>query len=189
MPNIPNRDWYAKLSQERSVSFRCPFATVESCPRYYQSLSLLGEAGSTKIPDAEDQRLLKHWKSSDLWPRTAEQATSLHGHLGNVCKFCPEVTFEQFGYFATALTRYGDEVDLDFAHQLLVKDGAPPSHPGFSWQVCAGQHFTECPIYAVLSHRSMTPTTKPEPWWRKYLAQIVVAVFVAIVGIIAKVFG
>jgi len=57
MTDIPNREWYANLSRERGVAFRCPFATVESCPRYYQSLSLLGKAGSTKIPEAEDERL------------------------------------------------------------------------------------------------------------------------------------
>lgn len=57
MTEIPNREWYAKLSQERGVAFRCPFATVEACPRFYQSLSLLGETGSTKISEAEDERL------------------------------------------------------------------------------------------------------------------------------------
>lgn len=192
MTEIPNREWYAGLSQERGVAFRCPFATVESCPRFYQSLSLLGEAGSTKIPEGEDQRLLKHWKSSDLWPRTDEQATGLFGgDPGNpsiYSNFCPEVTFERFGYFATSLTRYADEIDSGFAHERLAKEGAPPGHPRWSWESCAGQHFTECPIYAVLSHRSKSPQSKAEPWWRKYLAEIVVAVVIAIVGIIAKVF-
>lgn len=192
MTEIPNREWYAGFSRERGVAFRCPFATVESCPRFYQSLSLLGEAGSTKIPDAEDQRLLKHWKSSDLWPRTDEQATGLFGgNLGNpsiYSNFCPEVTFERFGYFASSLTRYADEIDSGFAHERLAKEGAPPGHPRWSWESCAGQHFTECPIYAVLSHRSKSPQSKAEPWWRKYLAEIVVAVVIAMVGIIAKVF-
>ena len=192
MTDIPNREWYGKLSQERGVAFRCPFATVESCPRYYQSLSLLGEAGSTKIAEAEDERLCKRWKSSDLWPRTDEQATGLFGgEPGNpsiYSNFCPEVTFERFGYFATTLTKYGDEIDSGFAHKRLANQGAPRGDPRWSWESCAGQHFTECPIYAVLSHRSKSPLAKSEPWWRKYLAEIVVAVVVAIVGIIAKVF-
>lgn len=191
MNEIPNREWYAGLSQKRGVAFRCPFATVESCPRFYQSLSLVGEAGSTRIPESEDQRLLKHWKSSDLWPRTDEQATGLFGGgAGNpsiYSNFCPEVTFERFGYFATSLTKYADEIDSGFAHERLAKEGEPPDHPRWSWESCAGQHFTECPIYAVLSHRSKRPQSKAEPWWRKYLAEIVVAVVIAIVGIIAKV--
>ena len=192
MHRTPDREWYANLSQGRDVAFRCPFATVESCPRYYQSLSLLGEAGSTKISKVEDERLLKHWKSSDLWPRTNEQATSILGATGNpsiYCNFCPEVTFERFGYFATALTKYGDEIDTDFSHQSLVKDGTPPGDPRWLWSSCSGQHFTECPIYAVLLHRSKSTLVKTEPWWLKYLAEIVVAVVITIVGIIAKVFG
>ncbi len=128
MTGIPNREWYANLSQERGVAFRCPFATVESCPRYYQSLSLLGETGSTKISEGEDQRLHKHWKSSDLWPRTDEQATGLFGgDPGNpsiYSNFCPEVTFERFGYFATSLTRYADEIISGFAHERLTKEVA-----------------------------------------------------------------
>ena len=191
MTDIPNREWYANLSQERGVAFRCQFATVESCPRYYQSLSLLGEAGSTKISEAEDERLLKLWKSSDLWPRTDEQATGLFGGTAGdpsiYSNFCPEVTFERFGYFATTLTKYGDEIDSGFSHQRLARDDAPPGHPRWSWESCAGQHFTECPIYAVLSHRSKSLQAKSELWWRKYLAEIVVAVVIAIVGIVAKV--
>lgn len=191
MTEIPNREWYSKLSQERSVPLRCPFATVESCPRYYQSLSLLGAAGSTKIPEAEDERLLKQWKSSDLWPRTDEQATGTFGEPGNpsiYSNFCPEVTFERFRFFASSLTKYGDEIDSGFAHQRLVSEGAPPGHPRWSWESCANQHFTECSIYSVLSHRSKNPQVKAEPWWRKYLAEIVVAVVLAVVGIIANVF-
>lgn len=191
MPSIPDREWYTNLSQERGSAFRCPFATVESCPRYYQSLSLIGEAGSTKISEVEDERLLKHWKSSDLWPRTDEQATSLLGATGNpsiYCNFCPEVAFERFGYFATALAKYGDEIDSGFSHQNLANDGAPLGDPRWSWSSCTGQHFTECPIYAVLFHRSKSPLAKTEPWWRKYLAEIVVSVVIAIIGIIAKVF-
>ncbi len=190
MTEVPNREWYAKVSQDRGVPFRCPFATVEACPRYYQSLSLLGMAGSTKIPEAEDERLLKHWKLSDLWPRTDEQATGVFGEPGNLSiysNFCPEVTFERFGYFASSLTKYGDEIDSGFAHEHLAKDGTPCDDPRWSWQSCDRQHFTECPIYAVLSHRSKSPLVKSEPWWRKYLAEIVVAIVVAIVGIIAKV--
>jgi hypothetical protein len=195
MTEIPNREWYAKLSQERHVAFHCPFATIEACPRFYQSLSLLGEAGSTKISEAEDERLLKHWKSSDLWPRTDEQATGLFGGApGNpsmYCNFCPEVTFERFGYFATTLAKYGDEIDSGFAHERLAKNGTPPGHPNWSWSSCTSQHFTDCPIYSVLSHRTTVPQPQEsEPWWRKHLAEIIVAVIVAVAtAIISKMFA
>ena len=94
MPKIPDLKWYASVSEKRGVAVRCPFATVEACPRFYQSLSLLGNAGSTKIPQAEDERLLEKWKKSDLWPRTEELATSIAGADGKrsmFSNFCPEV--------------------------------------------------------------------------------------------------
>lgn len=191
---VPNREWNAKVSQSRASAARCPFATVEACPRFYQSLSLLGIAGSTEIPKKEDKRLLKHWKSSDLWPRTAEQATSVMGEPGNpsiFSNFCPEVTFERFGLFATSLTRYADEIDSGFAHKQLSNESALADHPGWSWSSSNAQHFTDCSIHAVLSHR--TAASKPkaaEPWWREHLAKIVVAVVVAIAtAVITKLFA
>jgi hypothetical protein len=193
---IPNSKWSADLSRRRGVGTRCPFATVEACPRFYQSLSLLGGAGFTKIPEAEDERLLKYWKGSDLWPRTDEQATSMFGESGNpsmFSNFCPEVTSDSFGLSATFLARYADEIDAESAHRRLTKDGAPVAHPGWSWAACTGQHFTDCSIYSVLVHRATNPSSvvpaKPEPWWRKYLAEILVAIAVAIVGVIAKLIG
>ena len=192
--DVPNRDWYARISQSRATAARCPFATVGSCPRYYQSLSLLGDAGSTKIPESEDRRLLKQWESSDLWPRTVEQATSVSGvpeAPSIFSNFCPEVSFERFGYFAISLTRYADELDSDFAHERLAREGVPAGHPLWSWSSCVAQHFSDCPVYAVLFYRTSVPQPHiPEPWWRKHLAEIVVAVVVAIASaIITKAFS
>ena len=193
---IPNAQWYARFSQSRASAAHCPFATVESCPRNYQSIALLGEAGSTKIPEKEDRRLLKHWKKSDLWPCTNEQATAIHGEPGNpsiFSNFCPEVTAERFGYFATSLTRYADELDVGHAHERLAREGIPAGHPSWSWSSCAPQHFTECPLYAVLSqHANTVRPTEPQPWWREHLAKIVVAVAVVVAvatAIITKLFA
>jgi hypothetical protein len=49
----PNLEWYESVSEKKHLLPRCPFASVYRCPRYYQSISLLGEAGvSTRIdPD------------------------------------------------------------------------------------------------------------------------------------------
>jgi hypothetical protein len=84
---VPDLDWYKKKSLEVPLSPRCPFASAKSCPRYYQSLSLLGEAGATKINTSEDKRLLKYWNKSDLWPKTEEQETSISGPSGHVNHF------------------------------------------------------------------------------------------------------
>lgn len=44
---VPNFDWYSNISNKLGGPYRCPFATVSHCPRYYQSLSLLKETGAT----------------------------------------------------------------------------------------------------------------------------------------------
>ncbi len=172
---------------------RCPLATVEACPRYYRSLSLLGEAGSTKIPREEDERLLTKWKASDLWPRTEEYATSITGP-DMFSNFCPEVTFERFGYFATYLSRYGNEIDVGFAHEQLAREHASANDPRWAWRSTKPQHYTECPLYSVLAHRakSVTQASSPAepPWWRKHLAEIIVGLIVAVVsGALLKLFA
>lgn len=196
MKTIPNLSWYSSVGAESKLPTRCPHATVESCPRYYQSLSLLGDAGSTKIPEAEDKRLLKRWKSSALWPRTREQATSWSGPEGNpssYSNFCPEVAYERFGFFASHLSSYADAIDSEAAHDRLLREGYPQGHPKWSWKSAEPLHFKDCAMFSVLAHRPSEPLShEHEPWWcrwwRKYLAQIVVAVVVAIsTAIITKV--
>lgn len=154
---IPNIQWYAKISETRGVTIRCPFATVETCPRYYQSLSLLGKAGSTEIQNQENNRLLAKWEASDLWPRTDEYATSLFSRVGesptSYSHFCPEVTYDRFGYFATQLSRYVDEIDRDHVFQHLKNENIPLEDPRWSWFSVSWQHYTECSLYAVLAHR------------------------------------
>jgi hypothetical protein len=151
----PNLSWYLRRSREANVTPRCPFASVERCPRYYQSLSLLGGAGSTKIERREDDRLFELWKSSDLWPRTREAATSISGGGRSNCyaQFCPEVSYERFGVFATTLADFGDEIDRDVTHQQLSLSREPAGSWRWRWAGLDPMHFTECPIYSPLVHR------------------------------------
>ena len=53
-PAIPDFQWYSAESRRLELAPRCPFAAVHGCPRYYQSLSLLGRAGNTAIPKEEN---------------------------------------------------------------------------------------------------------------------------------------
>lgn len=185
MTTIPDLHWYSTVSEQRHVPIRCPHASTGSCPRYYQSLSLLGGAGFTRIPEKEDKRLLKFWKKSDLWPKTYEQATSttlLNNKMATLSSFCPEVAFDGFGYFATFLGKHADEIDSEFAHQSLRKRRAPPEDPHWQWADVIPQHYTECPLYSVITHRANEP--KDEPWWRKHLAELVTAVIVAFVTVL-----
>ena len=186
MSKIPDLSWYTGISQKKNLFARCPFATVESCPRYYQSLSLSAQTGATEIPAKEDERLLKKWKKSDLWPRTDEYATSVYSSdskLSMLTNFCPEVTFERFGYFSTFLSSYADEIDTNTAYAALKKEGAEPHDPRWKWSQCSAQHYSDCPQYSILHHRS-TLETATEPLWRKHLAEIIVGVIVAAVALL-----
>jgi hypothetical protein len=186
---IPDLNWCAEISKSKGVSVRCPFATVKSCPRYYQSLSLLGEAGSTKIPPEEDARLLKYWQSSDLWPRTGEYSTSISGPSGQphqFSEFCPEVAFNRFGYFACYLARYSDEIDTDRAHHRLEKEHTAQNDWRWAWASLREQHYTECDIYSVLDYRSRPGDSAslpdPLPWWRKHIIELIVGLIVTVIG-------
>lgn len=164
-PVIPDFEWYSKESARLRLAPRCPFANVHACPRYFQSLSLLGTVGHTPIAADEDARLLSQWKQSPLWPTTDEQATSVSGpkdRLESLNNFCPEVAFDRFGLFASHLGRYADEIDAESAHGRLAREGAPKNHPSWAWGTHCAQHYSECPVYSPLSH-DWQKLLKPSP--------------------------
>ena len=189
----PTSEWYLGVSETKGVHPRCPFATAEECPRFYQSLALLGEAGSTRINDAKDKRLLRKWRDSDLWPITQEQATAISGtedHRG-YHNFCPEVAFERFGYFASYLHNFVDEIDRESAEKSLTQNGTPGDDWRWAWMSGRPMHYSECPIYSVLKHRSTdggrvlaTPSEPTQTRVERYLSWLrnhrVVSIFITI---------
>lgn len=163
----PDLRWYTEISERKGLVPRCPFATVERCPRFYQSLSLLGDVGiTTKLAPAEDKRLLGLWSRTDVWPKVAEQETSVSGsddrhHLFS--NFCPEVSFQTFGLFAVSLSRFADEIDRDVRHEALAMAGT--SHGPdwrWNWEHVQEQHYTDCPLYSVLSAKPVALTPDAE---------------------------
>ncbi|HOI74727.1 MAG TPA: hypothetical protein PLO63_11345 [Syntrophales bacterium] len=154
----PNLKWYIGISDPKGLDPRCPFASVYRCPRYYQSLSLLGEAGSTKIDPKEDKLLNERWQKTDVWPTTQEQETSVSGPEGenkHFSNFCPEVLFDRFGLFATGLYKYSDDIDRNLAHNELSNEGASPDDWRWSWQYVEPIHYTECLQYSLLKAGKM----------------------------------
>jgi len=150
---FPDLEWYTTKSISVGKSPRCPFASIKRCPRFYQSVALMGESGSTNIPEKANKKLLKAWKKSQLWPITNEQATSISGpaeRIKHYWNFCPEVTFERFGIFTTDIDEYADEVDMDFAHSKLAALGISTDDWRWRWLNVRPQHYFDCPLFSVL---------------------------------------
>ena len=184
MPDRPDIEWYSRVSREHGTAVHCPFATVETCPRYFESLSLTVDTGASGIPQKENDRLLKKWQKHDLWPRTGEQASSVfkaNDRLSFISNFCPEVTYERFGLFCSSLHDYSDGIDKDAAHRSLARDKVPQNDIRWQWAHGEAQHYSACPRYAVLHHRALTEK-KAEPWWREHLAKIITGVILALAG-------
>ncbi len=152
--DFPDLQWYIFESKEKGMLPRCPFASAYRCPRYYQSISLLGKAGGTAIDQEEDKRLLERWNTSDLWPIVDEQATSISGSDNRYdiySKFCPEVLFDRFGWFATFMAEYADEIDRDTAHKQLGSFARKEGDWRWAWAHVTPMHYSVCPLYAPLT--------------------------------------
>jgi hypothetical protein len=156
----PDFNWYSEISRRRGLPPRCPFASVERCPRYYYSLSLMGEVGSTAIASADDEQLKDRWAKSDLRSRTKEQepviSSSANKNSGwekrDFSNFCPEVSYDRFGNFASGYGDYADEIDNDFADERLGSIRAPATDWRWRWAWLKPMHYSECPLYSLLAH-------------------------------------
>ena len=124
----------------------------------------MGDAGATQLDPKEDQRLLSKWQKSELWPRVAEQETAIFGPAGEIHQFmnyCPEITYDRFGWFAVSLARYPDEVDQGLAHKFLGREHADAGDWRWSWSQMSPMHYSDCPLYSVLMQLKSTQA-KPD---------------------------
>jgi hypothetical protein len=113
---------------------------------------------------AEDDALLAKWEKHPLWPATREQDTSISGGDGeknSFANFCPEVSNDTFGLFATFLGRHVGEIDRDLAASRLAKEGAAHDDPRWIYAFVTPQHYSECPFYSPLSHDWVKHLTRP----------------------------
>lgn len=154
MSRQPDLAWYTDVSRRDGLLPRCPFASVERCPRFYQSVWALGESGfTTRLPADDDRRLQAAWQKTDVWPRMDEHKSAVMGWAEDprhFLNFCPEVLFERFGVFASGLHGYASESDRDAAHARLGKESAVSSDWRWSWSPVTPMHYRECPLYSPL---------------------------------------
>ncbi|MDO3530280.1 hypothetical protein [Ralstonia pseudosolanacearum] len=107
----------------------------------------------------KDEELLAKWKATPLWPLVAEHETSIT-NKSLFDNFCPEVSFDRFGLFASYLARYAEEIDKELVHQSLTRDGASAKNWAWKWQTVQEMHYTECPLYSQLPLKDSTPTVE-----------------------------
>ena len=189
----PDKNWYKSISEEKALTTRCPYASVERCPRYFQSIALHETTGGTALDSKEEQRLSEKWEKSELWPRLAEQATSAFiagDKLSFISNFCPEVTYQRFGVFCTGIGFHTDEIDREAAYAFLRREGAPTEDPRWHYSHVIPEHYSDCDMYSLLQHAKSpfdsTHGQEKTPWWKEHAAKIVVGVVIAFAGAIFK---
>lgn len=153
----PDLEWYAATSEKKGISTRCPFATVQRCPRYFESVSLLSDAGRcSKLSPVTHDAVLKKWMAHELWPVSGETATSISGrHPGNCfSNFCPEVAFDTFRLFGSTLIEFYDEIDRAARERQLEAKGEVRAGGDWrwNWEHVEAMHYSDCPVYARLRH-------------------------------------
>jgi len=163
----PTIEWYGGISREKGVTPRCPYANVHRCPRYYFSISLSGRSGiSTAIEEQADKELHDKWKKDELYPVIGEQDTMTGtNETGTTMfsNFCPEVSYQIFGLFATYLHRYADDIDRESAHKQLAQHKVVSGDWRWAWQYVEPQHFTQCHLYSLIEGgrvRQQTPISE-----------------------------
>ncbi|WP_432263385.1 hypothetical protein [Cupriavidus sp. TMH.W2] len=112
---------------------------------------------STQMDHKQDKELLAYWEATPLWPLVDEHTTSIV-NKSLFANFCPEVSFDRFGLFASYLARYADEIDRELAEQWLARNGASPKSWAWNWQTVQEMHYTDCPLYAQLPLKGSPPT-------------------------------
>ena len=151
---IPDSSWYRAKSSEAGVACSCPYANVHKCYRYYASIYMLGEVQMiTSISDEKKSELEKFWKQSGLVPVIAEDDTGIGGLVGRLSSFsnfCPEVTYTYFGYYASYIARYVDEIDKDSGQKIAEGEGLENDWR-YEWGFLTACHFLDCSVYTQVN--------------------------------------
>ncbi|OAI03442.1 hypothetical protein A1353_14575 [Methylomonas methanica] len=111
---------------------------------------MLGEVKMITSISVDNKEILDtFWADSGLLPVVAENNTGIsecNGKPSTFSNFCPEVTFAYFGYYASYLTKYADEIDKDSGHRIAERESL---HNDWrhEWAHISACHFLECSSY------------------------------------------
>ena len=160
----PDIKWYTSISKEKGFTPRCPFGTVEQCPRYFCSLSNLAKSNLiTSIEKNYDVQLLTYWEKSKFWPSIIEQDTGISGADGKKTgfhNFCPEVAYDIFGIFASTFLKYTDLKDKEIYLSQIENELKDINDWRLKWHNIKPMHYSECNLYSLLINNS----TELEPF-------------------------
>jgi 5-methylcytosine-specific restriction endonuclease McrA len=126
------------------------------CPRYWQSLESLGrkkDGGITQISPERSALLQQKWKLFDAVIAEEEPVSDDK----SVDHFCPEVSYEIYGLFASFLHEYIDGVDRETLYNYHERRGTLDQYD-VRWQWITGCHYTQCREYSIHA-----PTAKGKP--------------------------
>jgi len=159
--------WYSAVSKGQRLPPRCPIACAELCPRYYRSLAVLGisrggHIGITQIPNERAAALDRKWKAFEPVVAEEEPNTFWAGEeRASVNHVCPEVSYDIFGYFASDLYHYADEIDHDSDWKGYKREGILDQFDS-RWQSIRPRHYTECREFSIHgTFAAGNPSTKP----------------------------
>ena len=165
-PIQPDLAWYKKRSEESKFTeaVRCPFASEQLCPRYWRSVH---EADWKKGGDYSLEKfneLNEKWRQNPSWPRARETGIVWWGDDGNEepCEykdFCPEITLNQFGFAASSLRVYSTK-ERNEIHARLNEEKAPQGDWRWAWSALTPMHYTECPLYSMLTNTREPPAPR-----------------------------
>jgi hypothetical protein len=111
---------------------------------------------ATRISEDRILVLDRKWKPfQSVVAEEAPSCDSANGHFTGVDQFCPEVSYDIFGYFACALHRYADEIDQAIAMQSAKRHNALQDLD-VTWNTIVPRHYTECREYSI--HGSFADT-------------------------------
>lgn len=144
--------WYSAESKKHGLPPRCPLADSELCPRYYGSRWVLASVCVTASMSPERQAQLdRKWGPYKSVVRDEDPVifyVSEPIKIGYLDRFCPEVSYETFGYFASYLSAYADEIDRKIDKEAYKREGIAEQFD-YQWETVQPRHYTECREYSI----------------------------------------